>query len=190
MVRMADILPKTARAGAEQWGWVEHTSDWQEVTRAPDIDVVVIITPNGSHADIAIDALEHGKHVLCEKPLANSVEAAERMAKSAHTSGRVAMINFAYRTRPAVELARQLVGEGEIGDVLQISGRFLQDCAADPNLSFSWRFDRNAAGGRAFMDIGSLITETACTLRDRSRASRHAPYKFTDSARVLPVARQ
>jgi predicted dehydrogenase len=89
MVRMADIDRGSADAGAQRWGWREACSDYREVTRADDVDVVVVITPNDSHAEIAIDAFEHGKHVLCEKPLAETVKAAERMANAAERSGRV-----------------------------------------------------------------------------------------------------
>ncbi|URK86279.1 Gfo/Idh/MocA family oxidoreductase (plasmid) [Rhizobium sp. RCAM05350] len=66
MVRMADIVPAAAKEGAERWGWQSHTSDWREVTRADDVDVVIIITPNDSHAEIAIDAFDHGKHVFAK----------------------------------------------------------------------------------------------------------------------------
>src|SRR5262245_9355857 len=79
MRRMADISEEAARAGASRWGWQESTTDWKRITRADDIDCVVVITPNDSHAQYAIDALEHGKHVFCEKPLANTVEMAEQM---------------------------------------------------------------------------------------------------------------
>ncbi len=164
MVRMADIDRGSADAGAQRWGWREACSDYREVTRADDVDVVVVITPNDSHAEIAIDAFEHGKHVLCEKPLAETVKAAERMANAAERSGRVGIVNFVYRTWPAVELARQLVMEGEVGEVLHFDGHFFQDYAADPALPFSWRFDKKVAGAGAFGDIGSHLTDIACAL--------------------------
>jgi predicted dehydrogenase len=164
MVRMADIDQARAKEGAERWGWREHTADWKRVTRASDVDVVIIITPNDSHAEIAIDAFDHGKHVFCEKPLANTVEAAERMAKAARKSGKVGVVNFAYRTWPGVELARQLIAEGELGELLHFDGHFFQDYAADPRLPFSWRFDKSVSGGGAFGDIGSHISDIACAL--------------------------
>src|SRR5262245_50123159 len=92
MVRMADVVPEAARDGAERWGWKEHTTSWTRVTRASDIDVVIIITPNDSHAEYALDAFAHGKHVFCEKPLAESVEAASRMAAAARASGKVNIV--------------------------------------------------------------------------------------------------
>lgn len=164
MVRMADIVPQAAKDGAERWGWKHHTGDWKEVTRADDIDVVIVITPNDSHADIAIDAFQHGKHVFCEKPLSNTVAEAERMTQAARASGKVNLVNFSYRTWPGVELARQLIREGELGEVLHFEGHFFQDYAADPSLPFSWRFDKPVSGGGAFGDIGSHIMDIACAL--------------------------
>jgi len=164
MVRMADIVAEAAREGARRWGWADHTTDWKRVTRGEDIDVVIVITPNDSHAQYAIDAFEHGKHVFCEKPLANTVEAAERMARAARQSGKVNVVNFSYRTWPGIEFARKLIADGELGDLLHFEGHFFQDYAADPALPFAWRFDKAVAGGGAFGDIGSHIMDIACAL--------------------------
>lgn len=164
MVRMADIVGDAAREGAQRWGWKAHTTDWTQITRADDIDAVIIITPNDSHAQYAIDAFEHGKHVFCEKPLANTAEAAELMTSAARKAGKVNIVNFSYRTWPGVELARQLIAAGELGELLHFEGHFFQDYAADPALPFGWRFDRNVAGGGAFGDLGSHIMDVACAL--------------------------
>lgn len=164
MVRMADIVPAMAEEGAARWGWAEHTTDWKEITRADDIDAVIIITPNDSHALYAIDAFEHGKHVFCEKPLANTVADAERMVAAAKHSGKIGVVNFSYRTWPAIEFTRQLIAKGELGDLLHFEGHFFQDYAADPALPYGWRFDKSVAGGGAFGDIGSHIMDIACSL--------------------------
>ena len=164
MVRIIDIDPEAARKGAARWGWREHGTEWQAVTRADDIDVVIIITPNDSHAAVAIDAFKHGKHVFCEKPLANTVASAQKMAEAAAASGKVNIVNFAYRTWPAIELARKLIHDGELGDIVHFEGHYFQDYARDPSLPFGWRFDKNAAGAGAFGDIGSHIMDIACAL--------------------------
>lgn len=164
MVRMADLSEAAARQGAERWGWRESTTDTAAVTRADDIDVVVVITPNDTHALYALDAFAHGKHVFCEKPLASTVADAEQMAAAAKRSGKVNVVNFCYRTWPGVEFARALIADGELGDLLHFEGRFLQDYAADPLLPFSWRFDKAVSGGGAFADIGSHISDIACAL--------------------------
>ena len=164
LVRMADIDAQAAKAGAERWGWREHTDDPSEVTGGDDIDVVIIITPNNSHARYALNAFANGKHVFCEKPLASTVQDAESMVEAWRRSGKVGLVNFSYRTWPGVEFARQLIANGELGDVLHFEGRFFQDYAADRELPFSWRFDKAVSGGGAFADIGSHIMDIACTL--------------------------
>ena len=83
LVRVADLKPKAAADVAARWQWAEHAADWRAITRAGDIDVVDIITPNDTHAEIAIDALAHGKHVLCEKPMAVTVPECEEMIAAA-----------------------------------------------------------------------------------------------------------
>jgi predicted dehydrogenase len=192
MVRMADIVPEAAREGATRWGWESHCGDWKDVTRADDIDIVIIITPNNSHLEIALDSFDHGKHVFCEKPLANTVAAAEQMAQAAARSGRVNVVNFSYRTWPGVELARQLIGAGELGELLHFEGHFFQDYAADPSLPFGWRFDRAVSGGGAFGDIGSHITDIAVALmgpvaRITARTRRLYPERPVCGPNAVPV---
>ncbi|HEX6564278.1 MAG TPA: Gfo/Idh/MocA family oxidoreductase [Chthoniobacterales bacterium] len=162
--RMADVTEPNASAGASRWGWEESTMDWREITRASDIDVVIVITPNDSHAEISIDAFEHQKHVFCEKPLSSTLAGAEKMAAVAASSGRVNLVNFAYRCWPAIEFARQLIREGEIGEPIHFEGHFFQDYAADPELPFSWRFDQSVSGGGAVADLGSHIFDISCAL--------------------------
>ena len=164
MVRMADLSGSAAREGAQRWGWRESTTDTAAVTRAGDIDVVIVITPNDTHALYAIDAFAHGKHVFCEKPLASTVADAERMVAAAEQSGKVNVVNFSYRTWPGVEFARKLIADGELGELLHFEGHFFQDYAADPLLPFSWRFDKAVSGGGAFADIGSHVSDIACAL--------------------------
>lgn len=164
LVRMADIDRETARTGAERWGWAEYSDDPASVTRGDDIDVVVVITPNDSHVTYGTDALAHGKHLVCEKPLSNTVEGAQRLAEAARNSPAVCMVNFVYRAWPGVELARELIASGELGELLHFQGHFFQDYAADSTLAHSWRFDKQIAGGGAFADIGSHIMDIACTL--------------------------
>ena len=164
LVRMADIDGNAAKLGAERWGWREHSADAKRVTRADDIDVVIVITPNDSHAEYALDALQNGKHVFCEKPLAHTVEDARRMTEAAQRSRKVCLVNFSYRTWPGVEFSRQLIAAGELGDLLHFEGHFFQDYATDPALPYSWRFDKAVSGGGAFADIGSHVMDIACTL--------------------------
>ncbi|MGH2744104.1 MAG: Gfo/Idh/MocA family protein, partial [Thermoleophilaceae bacterium] len=126
-VRVADVEEELARAAASRFGWGQSTTEWREVTRAPDVDLVDIVTPNNAHAEIAIDAAEHGKHVICEKPLANTVESAREMHHAVESAGVANQVGFVFRTWPAVALAKKLVDEGRIGRIFRFRGHYLHD---------------------------------------------------------------
>jgi predicted dehydrogenase len=151
-----------AAEAAGRLGWAESSADWREVVARDDVDVVDVCTPGDTHAEIAIAALEAGKHVLCEKPLANTVEEAEAMtavAEKARGDGVRAMVGFTYRRVPAIGLARRLVAEGRIGQIRHVRAQYLQDWIADPEAPLSWRLDKARAGSGALGDIGAHIVD-------------------------------
>lgn len=151
-----------ARAVAEKFGWEQVETDWRELISRDDVAVVDVCTPGDTHAEIAIAALEAGKHVLCEKPLANSVAEAEAMvdaADAARARGVRSMVGFTYRRVPAIKLARGLVAEGRIGAVRHVRAQYLQDWLIDPNAPLSWRLDKERAGSGALGDIGAHIID-------------------------------
>jgi predicted dehydrogenase len=159
-VEMAVLVGRTgADASARQWGWSESATDWREVIGRDDIDIVDIVTPGHSHAEIAIAALEAGKHVLCEKPLANSGAAAAAMADAARHARGEAMVGFTYRRVPAVTLMRDLIAAGRIGRVQQVRAAYRQDWLVDPQAPLSWRLQREHAGSGALGDIGAHIVD-------------------------------
>lgn len=148
----------TVEASARKWGWNETATDWREVIARDDIDVVDIVTPGDTHAEIAIAALEAGKHVLCEKPLANTVEEAERMAAAATAAagrGIRSMVGFTYRRVPATTFARDLVASGRIGEIRQVRAEYLQDWLMDAEAPLTWRMKKELAGSGALGDIGA-----------------------------------
>ncbi|WP_147917832.1 Gfo/Idh/MocA family protein [Ruania zhangjianzhongii] len=149
-------------AAADRLGWASTETDWRSAVARDDVDLVDVCTPGNTHAEIAIGALEAGKHVLCEKPLANSVAEAEAMtaaAEKAAGQGVRAMVGFTYRRLPAIQLARQLIAEGRIGDIRQVRAQYLQDWLADSEAPLSWRLDKTKAGSGALGDIGAHITD-------------------------------
>lgn len=149
---------------AERWGWAESSTDWRSVIERSDIDIVDIVTPGNSHAEIAIAALAAGKHVLCEKPLANSVAEAAAMAAAAETAlakGVLAMVGFTYRRVPAAVFARDLVASGAVGTVHQVRAQYLQDWLVDPDVPLGWRLQRDHAGSGALGDIGAHAADLA-----------------------------
>jgi predicted dehydrogenase len=146
------------RAAAEKWGWAETSTDWKATIARDDIDIVDIVTPGDSHVEIAIAALEAGKHVLCEKPLANTVEEAEAMADAAARAaenGVFAMVGFTYRRVPAATFARNLVASGAVGEIRQVRATYLQDWLVDPEVPLAWRLQKDLAGSGALGDIGA-----------------------------------
>jgi predicted dehydrogenase len=151
-------------AAAEKWGWAEASTDWRSAVRRDDIDIVDIVTPGSSHVDIAIAALEAGKHVLCEKPLANSLAEAQAMtdaAERAADNGVLAMVGFTYRRVPAATFARDLVASGAIGQIRQVRAAYLQDWLVDPQVPLAWRLQKHLAGSGALGDIGAHAIDLA-----------------------------
>ncbi|MGC5011137.1 Gfo/Idh/MocA family protein [Streptosporangium sp. DT93] len=153
-----------ATQAAGQMGWAAVETDWRALIARDDVDVVDICTPGDSHAEIAIAALRAGKHVLCEKPLANTVAEAEAMAEAAREAaarGVHAMVAFNYRRVPAIALAARWVAEGRLGDIRHVRAQYLQDWIVDPDFPLVWRLRKELAGSGALGDIGAHIIDTA-----------------------------
>lgn len=149
-------------AAAERLGWATTETDWRDLVAREDVDLVDVCSPGDTHAEIAIAALEAGKHVLCEKPLANTVSEAEQMAAAAErarTGGVRSMVGFTYRRVPAIGLARQLVADGRIGTIRHVRAQYLQDWITDPEAPLSWRLQKERAGSGALGDIGAHIVD-------------------------------
>ncbi|BCJ51480.1 oxidoreductase [Actinoplanes sp. NBRC 14428] len=149
-------------AAASKLGWESHATDWRQVVASDEVDLVDICTPGDTHAEIALAALAAGKHVLCEKPLANSVAEARQMAEAAAAAqahGVRTMCGFNYRRVPAVALMRELVAAGRIGTVRHVRAVYLQDWIVDPEFPLVWRLRRDVAGSGALGDIGAHIVD-------------------------------
>ncbi|PNH82267.1 Gfo/Idh/MocA family protein [Arthrobacter sp. AFG20] len=152
------------RAAADKLGWESAETDWRRLIERDDIDLIDICTPGNTHAEIAAAALEAGKHVLCEKPLANSVEEAERMtvtAEAAAKRGVFAMCGFSYRRTPALALAKRMVDEGRLGAIRHVRAQYLQDWLSDENAPMTWRLDRSKSGSGSLGDIGAHSIDAA-----------------------------
>ena len=151
--------PAAVKEAADAYGWAETATDWTEVVERDDIDIVDICTPGHLHADLAIAALAAGKHVLVEKPLANTVAESEAMVAAAASASGRSMIGFNYRRVPALALARQLIADGRIGTVRQVRAAYLQDWLADEASPMTWRLRRESAGSGALGDLGSHVVD-------------------------------
>ncbi|MGY1856959.1 Gfo/Idh/MocA family protein [Modestobacter sp. SYSU DS0290] len=154
--------PAALSAAADRLGWAGTETDWHRLLERDDVDLVDICTPGDTHAEMAIAALAAGKHVLCEKPLANTVAEAEAMAAAAEraaASGVRAMVGFTYRRVPAIAFARRLVADGRLGEIRHVRAQYLQDWIADPAAPMSWRLQKEKAGSGALGDIGAHVVD-------------------------------
>jgi predicted dehydrogenase len=152
---VADVDEASARSLANAFGFKRWTTNWKELLSDPNVDVVDITTPNDLHPEIAIAAAKAGKHIYCEKPLANSFAEARRMTEAAEAAGVVTLVGFNYLKNPAQGFARELVDAGEIGTINLFRGTFDQDFMSDPGVPFSWRQDKSIAGSGALGDMAS-----------------------------------
>ncbi|WP_051127359.1 MULTISPECIES: Gfo/Idh/MocA family oxidoreductase [unclassified Streptomyces] len=155
---------QAVRAAADRLGWAAAETDWRSLIARDDVDLVDVCTPGDSHAEIAIAALEAGKHVLCEKPLANTVEEAEAMTEAAERAaerGQLAMTGFNYRRVPAIALARRMVAEGRVGALRHVRVSYLQDWLVDPAFPLTWRLQKAYAGSGALGDLGAHAVDLA-----------------------------
>jgi predicted dehydrogenase len=150
------------KAAAAKFGFASVQTDWRDVVASDDVALVDICTPGDTHAEIAIAALAAGKHVLCEKPLANTVAEAEEMAAAAAeaaANGIRSMVAFNYRRVPAIAYARKLVEEGRIGTVRHVRAVYLQDWLSDEQAPMAWRLRKDKAGSGALGDLGAHIVD-------------------------------
>ncbi len=150
---------KAVSEAAQQFGWESYETDAMALIQRPDIDVIDVSSPGWAHKDQVIAAATAGKHIICEKPIANTLEEARAMAKAVKEAGVASFVMFNYRRVPAVALARQMIEAGEIGEIYHIRAHYLQDWIADPEFPMVWRLDKDKAGSGALGDIGSHIID-------------------------------
>jgi predicted dehydrogenase len=153
------------KKAAETFGWEEYaTGDWRNVVTRPDIDVVDIVTPPSTHAEIAVAAAAAGKHVFCEKPLTVTVEEAEKVLDAVQQAGVKHMVGFNYRRVPAIALAKRLVESGRLGQIYHFRAVYLQDWIMDPQFPRIWKLNRALAGSGPHHELNSHLIDLALYL--------------------------
>ncbi|MEY3802963.1 MAG: hypothetical protein RL126_107 [Actinomycetota bacterium] len=173
----------------ELFGWNESETDWRKVVERSDIDIIDICTAGDTHEEIAIAALKAGKHVICEKPLANNVAEALAMstaATEAAKSGVKSMVAFNYRRVPALAVAKQLIDSGKIGDIFHVRANYLQDWIIDPEFPLVWRLDKKTAGSGALGDIAAHIIDASYFLTGSKISRVSGQLKTFIKERPLP----
>lgn len=146
-------------ANAEKWGWQETSTDWKALLERDDIDIIDICTPNFLHPEIAIAAAKAGKHIVCEKPLANSLKEATDMQKAVDKAGVKHMCGFSYRFAPAIQSIKNLIDKGQLGEIFHFRAAYQQDWIVDPDFPMVWRLKKKHTGSGALGDIGAHITD-------------------------------
>jgi predicted dehydrogenase len=158
--------PGETERARELFGWQEASTDWQRTIARNDIDLVDISTPGDMHCPMALAAAAAGKHVVCEKPLANTMAEARRMLAAVEKARVRHLLMHNYRRVPAVVLAKKMITEGRLGKLYHFRARYLQDWAMSPDLHLVWRFSAASAGSGALGDLGAHIIDLARHLCD------------------------
>ncbi len=151
--------PEETETARRLFGWEEASTDWRAVVRRPDIDLVDISTTGAAHCEMALAAAAAGKHIICEKPLANNLADARKMLEAVQKAKVRHLVMHNYRRVPAVALARKLISEGKLGKIYHFRARYLQDWAMSPDLHLVWRFSAREAGSGALGDLGAHIID-------------------------------
>jgi predicted dehydrogenase len=193
-VEMSVICGRSKKAleqAQKTFGWNDSETDWQEVIARSDIDIIDICTAGDTHEEIAIAALKAGKHVLCEKPLANSGKEAQRMATAAAAAakkGTKSMVAFNYRRVPALAVAKQFIEAGKIGTIFHVRANYLQDWIVDPKFPLVWRLDKKIAGSGALGDIAAHIVDASYFLTNSKITSVSGQLKTFIKERPMPAS--
>lgn len=153
--------PQGTKDAAEQFGWEEASTDWKAVVNRDDIDIVDISTPGNMHAMMAIEAAKAGKHIICEKPLANSLKDAQAMLDAVKKAGVKHMCGFTYRFNPAIATIKNMMDKKELGEIFHVRACYQQDWIVDPEFPLNWRLQKKTSGSGALGDIGAHITDLA-----------------------------
>ena len=153
------VIRKTRQANTEafakNWGYESFGEDWRYAVEDKEIDIIDVCTPTYLHKDIIIAAVEAGKHVWCEKPVALNYHEALKMAQAADKAGVLHYLNHNYRRCPAVAFAKQLIDTGKIGKIYHWRGAYLQDWIMDESFPLSWQLQAKTAGGGPHYDLNS-----------------------------------
>lgn len=157
LVAVADINEEVGEDTAKRFGFERYEADWRAVVEDDSIDVVSVVVANFLHREIVEELLAAGKHVLCEKPLSDTIEDAQAMAEAAEKATSVARIGFSFLRAPGIAFIQDLVTSGRLGEILHFSGRYWTDYACREDAPMSWRY-RGGPGSGALGDVGSHLT--------------------------------
>jgi predicted dehydrogenase len=160
LVAIGDVNEAFGSAAARRFGFARTETDWRAIADADDIDAVSVVIANHLHREVVDGLLAAGKHVLCEKPISDTVADAEAMADTARSCDRVARLGLTFRRAPAINAIRDLLTGGTLGSLLHFNAWYWTDYGLDPQAPMSWRY-RGGPGSGALADLGSHLTDVA-----------------------------
>ena len=186
LVSIGDVNSAFGQAAANRFGFERTDSDWRAIADDPKIDAVSVVVANHLHREIVEGLLAAGKHVLCEKPLSDTIEDAVEMVKAANEASSVARIGLTFLRNPAIAAIQQIIASGQLGKVLHFSGRYWADYSADPMAPMAWRY-KGGMGTGALADVGSHISYVSEFITGKSVKSVSGA-RFVTSIKERPVA--
>ncbi len=154
---VADVNEAAAQLAADRFGYKKVSTDWHAVVSDPEVELVIIATPNFTHAEIAVAAAQAGKHILCEKPMANTLAESRAMVEAVEAAGVKSLVDFIYTKCPANVLAKELMDARKLGDFVTFRGEFDCSYCADPNTPATWRQLAATAGSGALGDLTAHV---------------------------------
>jgi predicted dehydrogenase len=186
LVAIADANEAFAVDAARRYGFERAETGWEAIARAPDIDAVSVVVGNALHREVVEGLMAAGKHVLCEKPLADTLQAAEAMVDAARRTGLVGAVGYTFRRSPAINAIREQVGPGSLGRPFHFSGHYWCDYGCDPRAPMSWRY-QGGPGSGALADIGSHLVDLAELLCGPIQTVGGATLRTVVTERPLPL---
>jgi len=188
LAAIADLNQDMAEHAARDYGIPRAVADWRQIVEDKSIDIVDICTPNDMHSDVALAALAAGKHVYCEKPLANTADLARQMAEAAARSGVTTLVGFNYIQNPVHKLGQAAIARGDLGELVYAKIMFNSDFMADRNLQHTWRNDIARAGSGVIGDIGAHCLSYFYHLVDREIEEVLCALQFVIPDHPAPLA--
>ena len=185
-VSIGDVNAELAAATAKRYGYERSDTDWRAIAANPEIDVVSVVIANSLHLEVVKGLLDAGKHVLCEKPLADTLESAREMARLAKEASSIARIGLTFRRQPGISAIRNWIADGTLGKVLHFSGRYWCDYGCNPKGPMSWRF-QGPNGSGALADIGSHLSYLSEFLCGPMQAVSGGGFTTAIKERPLPL---
>ncbi|WP_353082127.1 Gfo/Idh/MocA family protein [Tessaracoccus lapidicaptus] len=185
-VSICDVNAEIGEATARRYGYERSDTDWRAIAADPDIHVVSVVIANSLHLEVVRGLLEAGKHVLCEKPLADTLESAREMARLAREASSIARIGLTYVRQPGIAAIRNWIQDGTLGTVLHLSARYWCDYACNPKGQMSWRY-KGPMGSGALADVGSHLTYLSEFLCGDMTAVSGGAFTTAITERPLPL---